>query len=244
MTNFALLETILYTPTQGFYLLDLHIRRLLRSAAEFHRRNPSLFTTIPSPDAIREFLQENVPNDDTFKRVRLLLDEKLHVEYTVLDPSAARAPDTLVDVIAQEPTLKVVLDSQPLACSTTDPFLRNKTTQRDAYNEARQRAGCGTEKGPFDVILWNKDRQVTESSIANIAIQSLGENGQHVWRTPSVECGLLPGVFREALLASGEVVEDIITVDELMQAQKDGQPIVCFNSVRKLYRVQVMDASE
>lgn len=32
--------------------------------------------------------------------------------------------------------------------------------------------------------------------------------------------GLLPGVFREALLASGEVVEDIITVDELMQAQK------------------------
>lgn len=94
-----------------------------------------------------------------------------------------------MDVIAQEPTLKVVLDSQPLACSTTDPFLRNKTTQRDAYNEARQRAGCGTEKGPFDVILWNKDRQVTESSIANIAIQSLGENGQHVWRTPSVECG-------------------------------------------------------
>lgn len=131
-----------------------------------------------------------------------------------------------------------MLDLQPLACSTTDPFLRNKTTRRDVYNEARQRVGGGTEKGPFDVILWNKDRQVTESSIANIAIQSLGENGQPVWRTPSVECGmwsyhvtneiddwshpigLLPGVFREALLASGELFEDVITVDELVQAQK------------------------
>lgn len=90
MSNFALLETILYTPTQrkllsfpfiyprltlslyttGFYLLDLHIGRLLRSAAEFHDRDPSLFTTIPSPDAIRQSLHESVPNDDTFKRVR------------------------------------------------------------------------------------------------------------------------------------------------------------------------------
>lgn len=120
----------------------------------------------------------------------MLLDEKLHVEYTLLDSSAAQAPATLKDVIAQEPTLTVMLDLQPLACSTTDPFLRNKTTRRDVYNEARQRMACGTEKGPFDVILWNKDRQVTESSIANIAIQSLGENGQPVWRTPSVECGM------------------------------------------------------
>ncbi|KAI7885013.1 D-aminoacid aminotransferase-like PLP-dependent enzyme, partial [Lichtheimia hyalospora FSU 10163] len=216
MSNFALLETILYTPTQGFYLLDLHIGRLLRSAAEFHDRNPSLFNTIPSPDAIRQCLYNAVPSDSTFKRVRLLLDQDLHVEYTILDSSAAQAPATLMDVIAQEPTLTVMLDSQPLACSTTDPFLRNKTTQRNVYNEARQRVGCGTENGPFDVILWNKDRQVTESSIANVAIQSLGENGHHVWKTPSVECGLLPGVFREALLANGELVEDIITVDELM----------------------------
>ncbi|KAI9495062.1 aminotransferase [Zychaea mexicana] len=114
----------------------------------------------------------------------------------------------------------------------------HKTTLRNVYNDARTRAGCGQKT--FDVVLWNKQRQITETSIANIAIQTEGDR----WITPSLQCGLLPGVFRDKLFSSDEnIVEGVISVDDLINAQKSGYPIVCFNSVRKAYRVQLVDLS-
>lgn len=36
--------------------------------------------------------------------------------------------------------------------------------------------------------------------------------------TPPVSCGLLPGVFREELLARGDIVERIVTLQDLLHA--------------------------
>jgi branched-subunit amino acid aminotransferase/4-amino-4-deoxychorismate lyase len=119
--------------------------------------------------------------------------------------------------------LIVALDTQPT--ESQSPYVLNKTTQRDLYNAARDRLNCdfhageqGREENTFDVLLFNQNGEITETSIANIAIEK--EPG--VWVTPRVECGLLPGVFRRHLLESGQVQEGIIHIDDLKSHVRDG----------------------
>ncbi|MEO8164174.1 MAG: aminotransferase class IV [Betaproteobacteria bacterium] len=99
-----------------------------------------------------------------------------------------------------------------------DPFLYNKTTRRTVYDEARLMQPDGD-----DVVLWNESGEITETTIANLVIE---RDGRRV--TPPVKCGLLPGVFRGHLLARGDIVEEIVTHDELRASR-----IWVVNSVRK-----------
>jgi para-aminobenzoate synthetase/4-amino-4-deoxychorismate lyase len=57
--------------------------------------------------------------------------------------------------------------------------------------------------------------------------------------TPPVECGLLPGVFRAWLLASGQVRERRISLDELRAAQR----VWVVNSVRRWRDAVVADVA-
>ena len=52
--------------------------------------------------------------------------------------------------------------------------------------------------------------------------------------TPPVECGLLPGVLRASLIASGEVEERRVTIDELERADE----VWLINSVRGWMRTE------
>ena len=116
-----------------------------------------------------------------------------------------------------------------------DPTLRHKSTARGQYDAARTRAGVG-EGGVFDVLMHNAEGELTECSIANVAVET--EAGD--WRTPPVACGLLPGVMREALLARGSslgegaVTEGVVTLAELHEALRAGRRLMGFNSVRGL----------
>ena len=109
----------------------------------------------------------------------------------------------------------------------TDPTLRHKSTARSHYDAARARAGVG-EDGVFDVLMHNAEGELTECSIANVAVET--EAGG--WRTPPVACGLLPGVMREALLARGALCEGVVTLAELHGALHAGRRLIAFNSVR------------
>ena len=96
---------------------------------------------------------------------------------------------------------------------SSDRFLFHKTTrQRD----------CG------DVVFWNERGEVTESSIANLVVPLHGE-----LFTPPIACGLLPGVFRNHLLAQGKIKERVITIEEFKTAKE----IFLINSVRKWIRI-------
>src|ERR1044072_3244921 len=105
------------------------------------------------------------------------------------------------------PITSVRLAEEPV--DSSDRFLFHKTTHR---------------RGGDDVIFWNERGEVTESSIANVVVAIDGE-----LFTPPIECGLLPGVFRNHLLAEGKIKERIITVKEL-QSTPD---LFLINSVRK-----------
>ena len=104
----------------------------------------------------------------------------------------------------------VTLASEPV--DSSDRFLFHKTTRRLSGD---------------DVIFWNERGEITESSIANVVVRIDGE-----LFTPPIESGLLPGVFRDHLLAEGKIKERVITVEEF----KSAKAVFLINSVRKWMR--------
>jgi para-aminobenzoate synthetase / 4-amino-4-deoxychorismate lyase len=102
---------------------------------------------------------------------------------------------------------QVELATEPV--DSSDRFLYHKTTRR---------------RGGDNVIFWNERGEITESSIANVVVEIDGE-----LVTPPIECGLLPGIFRNYLLARGEIKERVITIEEFKNAKK----FFLINSVRK-----------
>jgi para-aminobenzoate synthetase/4-amino-4-deoxychorismate lyase len=183
---FDLLETLRWTPDGGFWLLDRHLQRLSQSA--------EYFNFVTSLDEVRRRLTESMECCREPQRVRLLVSESgaVRVEHRPL-PTGATA-------------MRVSIAAGPI--DPSDPFYFHKTTNRGIY-ERVQRPEVD------DVILWNPDREVTESTVANI-VADLG--GRRV--TPPVRCGLLPGTLRAELLENGEIEEGVITIDELKRASR------------------------
>jgi len=125
---------------------------------------------------------------------------------------------------AEEGFGDVALAAFPI--DSADPFLYHKTTNRDVYADA-----VAARPGFSDVLLYNKKRQVTESTLANLVVDIAGE-----LLTPSIECGLLPGTLRAHLLEERKIREETITIDEMLQA--DARYLM--NSVRGFHPVSVV----
>jgi para-aminobenzoate synthetase / 4-amino-4-deoxychorismate lyase len=201
---FELLETIRWTPDGGFFLLDRHLRRMDQSAAYFRYQC--------STPSLRAHLERAVAGSSGPQRVRLLLAKNgdIRVECTPLGSDATARP------------ARLGLAASPI--DPRNPFLFHKTTNREVYLHAA-RPDCD------DVVLWNPERQVTESTIANIVVDI---GGRKV--TPPVHCGLLAGTFRAELLESGAIQESIVTLDELRAAPG----LWLINSVREWWAARLV----
>jgi len=150
-----------------------------------------------------------VKNITTPSRIRLLLNNngKITIEHY---------PLTHIGWGTGPHRLKI----SPLHTDSNNLFLYHKTTLRDFYNQQFTEA---TATGFAEVVFTNERHELTEGSISSIFIQ---QNGQ--WRTPALECGLLPGIWRQKMLKELNAVAAIITLDELHNADK----IIIGNSVR------------
>ena len=185
--DFSLLETLLWTPEQGYAYLAGHVQRLLGSA--------SYFAYPCSEAAIRDTLEKAAAGFGTVRhRVRLLLDRggRLRFEATPCNPTDAHR------------TVRVAVAPEPI--DEGDVFLYHKTTHRQLYERLRGACGAGVD----DVLLYNRRGEVTETAIANVVATIDG-----VEVTPPVHCGLLAGTCRQHLLASGRLTERVLTVEEL-----------------------------
>lgn len=198
--DFALLETLRWTPAEGFFLLDAHLDRLAASADYFSRP-----AEIPEIRRRLAQLASTLPQEP--HRIRLLLGRDGSMR---LEPAPLAAPKT---------PFQVCLAKTPV--HSGDVFLYHKTTHRQIYENAL--AAC---PGVDDVLLWNEKGELTESTIANVAVVK-GEQ----WLTPPLECGLLPGTFRAQVLGEGRAREEVIRVDELQAVDA----IYLFNSVRGIW---------
>ena len=187
--EFRLLETLLWIPGRGYFLLDRHLQRLENSTRYFGFR--------VNVEGIRaRLLAAAAPLPAQRHRVRLLVDEEggAVIETCPLARSFPRTP------------WNVALASTPV--NSRDRFLYHKTTHRAVYDAARaEHPDCD------DVILHNERGEVTESALANI-VARFGND----LVTPPVECGLLAGTCRARLLDRGCLREGIITLDDLQCA--------------------------
>lgn len=106
-----------------------------------------------------------------------------------------------------------------------DPWLRIKTSHRPVYDAARAAMSIGMD----EMILLNEHGEICEGTITNLFLRRDGR-----LLTPPLCCGLLPGVLRASLLASGEAVEHRLTLDDL----DDGE-LFMGNALRGLIPAQM-----
>jgi len=148
------------------------------------------------------------------------------------------------------PPVRVMLDH--CASDTNTMAVFYKTSDRAIYNAAQARMRAVNERLPAsvtqfdDVLLWNKRGEVTESSIANIAIHVGGVK----WITPPMSCGLLPGVMRQHLLnvtgaEHGSLETSFITVQTLKRmVLEEGRDLVGFNALRGIYLMTLVHVDD
>jgi para-aminobenzoate synthetase/4-amino-4-deoxychorismate lyase len=189
---FSLLETMLWTPEEGFFLREKHIARLLDSADYFD---------FPVIQEIIETYFDQISiqfSSATAQRVRLLLDKNGNLS------SEAKPFQPLED---NQPW-KVCLAKEPI--NSNDIFLFHKTTMRDFYEAARK-----DFPEYDDVLLYNENGELTEFTIGNLVVEMDGK-----LYTPPISCDLLAGTFRAHLLETGQVDERVIKVEELKDCRK------------------------
>ncbi|HOJ34229.1 MAG TPA: aminodeoxychorismate synthase component I [Candidatus Hydrogenedentes bacterium] len=191
----------------GFFLLELHLARLSESARYFGFS----YDEKRISDALR-ITEKNLKQTKCKSKVRLRLSQKGNVSIDIEPLRAPKIPRVGLSRIRVEPN---------------NVFLYHKTTNRTIYEDAlRSRPDCD------EVILVNTKEEITEASIANIVLAT--DTG---YFTPPVECGLLPGTFREYLLKRGIIQETVLTQNDLEKARA----VWLINSVRKWYPALLVD---
>ncbi|MFA6471287.1 MAG: aminodeoxychorismate synthase component I [Candidatus Latescibacterota bacterium] len=184
-TEFSLIETILWTPDENYFLLGYHLRRMCDSA--------KYFGMAVNIDCILGKLSEL---ENTFPmspmKVRLLVsrDGSVSLESTQMNNSGQEFP--------------VLLRLASVPVDSTNPFHYHKTTNREIYP-----AG-GVMPGSKDILLWNERGEVTETTTANVVFQFDDE-----LVTPPVSSGLLPGTFRAWMIDRKEVKEKVVMLDDI-----------------------------
>jgi para-aminobenzoate synthetase / 4-amino-4-deoxychorismate lyase len=187
--NHHLLETLAYSPEHGARHLDRHLARLADSAAYFGFDWDAAHT--------REVLQSALSGHANPARVRIRLTRGGDASVD-LAPLPATAADPVVLVIDDEPV------------DSTSIWLRHKTSRREPYTSRSAR-----HPEADDVILVNERGEVTETTIANLAVRI-----DDVWCTPAAVSGCLPGVERAHLLESQRLHERVLTVADVLSANE------------------------
>jgi para-aminobenzoate synthetase/4-amino-4-deoxychorismate lyase len=229
--EFKLIETMLWHPDSGYWLLDLHLDRLSESAHYF-------FYSL-DPEKIKAVLDEVALDfgrtaSGKCRRVRLTLSKTGELEITHADlyvkSFPAIEPSAIMQLKTYEDPPKVIFSSRNTDSNSV--YLFHKTTLRKLYDE--ERARFVDKLGFYEVLFINEKGEVTEGSYTNIFLQK----GDRLI-TPPISCGLLPGVLRKYLLQQFPdlVVEAAFSKSDLEQAEA----VYVGNSVRGLVRVSLIE---
>ncbi len=190
-TPFSLLETILWEPESGYFLLEKHLERIQDSANYFDFQIDLEKIKKQLAEITYFFGCQNY-------RVRVLLSKngKLSIQYF----SSVKND--------YEKDRSIILANDPV--DSNNPFLFHKTTNRKVYENRRANL-----KNYYDVLLWNEKRELTEFTKGNLVVKWNG-----ALTTPSVSCGLLNGTFRSQLLAENILIEKVIPIDAIDEIEE------------------------
>jgi para-aminobenzoate synthetase / 4-amino-4-deoxychorismate lyase len=219
--EFELIETMVWLPGEGYWLLDLHLERLLTAARRFG------FTA--AGERINLYLEElSGQFAEAPHRVRLTLakDGRLAARFTPCPPPVRQMVPRGCGELP-----RICFSPHPV--DSRDGLRYYKTTWRELFDREREKAVAA---GYFEVLFRNERGEVTEGSITNLFVRK----GDRLL-TPPVSCGLLDGVFRRHFLATSPVplVEEVLGPADLHLADA----VYVANSVRGLVQVVLTDGS-
>ncbi|HNX26496.1 MAG TPA: chorismate-binding protein [Phycisphaerae bacterium] len=201
-----LLETLLWEDG-GYFLFERHMQRLAASAKYFDY-------TFKCDSVKKQLTGYAVKNfiAGLRYRVRLVMNEygKISLEHFRIDGPA-------------DSPVRIALADKPI--NRNDVLLYHKTTSREVYERAK-----AARDDVDDVLLFNDQNLLTESTISNIVLKIKGR-----LLTPDISAGLLGGVFRQELIDNGKIQSADLPVELL----KNCDEIWLINSVRK-WRKAVM----
>jgi para-aminobenzoate synthetase/4-amino-4-deoxychorismate lyase len=181
-----LIETMRFEPEGGVALLEKHLARMKRSAAElgfsFDRH------------AARNRLQALCFALEHPAKLRLLASRG-----GAITLETAPLPEPFA-----EPMAAIAL---PLPVDPSDWRLRHKTSDRSFYEDGLEAAHG---MGAGECLFVREDGLVTEGCFTNVFLERGGE-----LLTPPAWLGLLPGILREHLIEDGRAQEAELTLDDL-----------------------------
>jgi 4-amino-4-deoxychorismate lyase len=210
LSGFGLIETLLWTRSAGFCLLDLHRARLGASARRLGFSFDPAAVDAALAAAVEGFAQGAATPPESL-RVRLVLqpDGVLEVGAVAIEPVP---PQTVWRVAVA----KARFDSG-------QPLLRHKTTRREVYESELAASGAD------EVLFLNERDEVCEGARANVFLERSGK-----LLTPPLSSGLLPGTLRADLLREGRAEEAILRLSDFA-----GADFFMGNSVRGLVKARL-----
>lgn len=188
--SFSLLETMLWSPVEGYFLHEKHIARMLDSA--------NYFDIAITREKLENYLEQLSCSFRTPQRVRVLLDRSGELTFE----------SRPFELQGKSEPLDVCLANGPIDSSNV--FLFHKTTERAVYESARE--GCEIFD---DVLLYNQAGELTEFTIGNLVVELDGQ-----LLTPPIACGVLPGTFRAHLVETGQVLERTIPLKRVRECRQ------------------------
>lgn len=191
--EFSLFETMLWTPEEGFFLLEKHIARMEDSV--------SYFDFPFSEERLTEFLIQTSNGFASQKRVKISLNR------------FGEFSEEVNDFHSEKRVFQTRLADKPIDSSNL--FFFHKTTRRDIYPALAGTKPTQEQIIYDDILLFNEKNELTEFTIGNLVVEMDGD-----LFTPPVSCGLLAGTFRAHLLETNQVTERVIYKDELQNCSK------------------------
>ena len=186
----SLIETLSFEPKTGFLRVELHLRRMSRSAAQFG--------IAFDPAEAREALRAAVEKHTGPARIRLELNGDGSFEIAILPPPTP------------ERTWTYAIAARTV--QSGDALSRHKTSWRTLFEEEFARLHGVT--GCDQVVFLNERNEVVEGNTTNVFVRSDGK-----LLTPPLCSGALDGVLRRYLLESGECREAVLHLDDLLSGE-------------------------
>ncbi|MEH6457087.1 MAG: aminodeoxychorismate synthase component I [Cocleimonas sp.] len=207
--NFYLIETFKYdTEKQEYGNLAEHICRLTDSAGYFGFKIKQHVID----ERLAETKQELEKQNEIFKiRLCAYQNGEVNISYEIIPEN---------DSLAEK---KVIIGQQKI--SSRSIFQYHKTSRREVYNEEFVKA---SKAGYYEAIILNEHNEVAEACRHNLFIR---KDGQLI--TPPIKAGVLHGIYRQKLIDEENVIEKVITLQDLRNADE----ILLTNSVRGLIKV-------
>lgn len=210
---FCLFETFKWEKGKGNILLHLHYKRLKTSASYFKFKLPF---ELKNFNSFKKFVEAKLKDyEKELLRVKLILTPEGEIKVEAIPFHHQFSP---------EQSLRIGLIKRKTPINV---FHFHKTTFREEYDAARHLA-C--DKGLDEIIFYNEKGELLEGTITNV----FWKKG-HLFYTPPLSLGILPGILRESLLREKKALEKVITLEDLFKGEG------CFyvgNSLRGLGKVE------